>query len=112
MANIAFIHVDDGECNKLFCTDMIEHGRLNPWLLALRLCITAFVLNITRSEYDQLKKKGSVSEYFSDTQNKFDFLTQVTFVAAVALDTKHKASDYCLIFYALNFFIVLVVFTY
>jgi hypothetical protein len=30
----------------------------------------------------------------------------------VALDTKHKASDWCLIFYALNFFLVLVVFTY
>jgi hypothetical protein len=65
-----------------------------------------------REEFTQYKKKGSLKEYFRETQNMFDFGVQVTFVAAVALDTQQVASDQCLILYALNFVCVAVVYTY
>jgi hypothetical protein len=65
-----------------------------------------------KDEFAQYKKKGSLSEYFSETQNFYDTGVQLTYIAALALDTHHTASDWCCVMYALNFVCVLVVFTY
>jgi hypothetical protein len=67
-----FIHVTDGSCDELICTDAIPLGRLNYWLLALRAALGLFVLSIMKDEFAQFKKKGSLSEYYSETQNFYD----------------------------------------
>jgi hypothetical protein len=112
IVNVLYIHVGVDDCPDYFCLSTLSSGRNNYWLIALRSLISLFVLNIMREEFTQYKKKGSMKEYFAEIQNIFDFGVQVTFVVAASLDTQQVASDWCLIFYALNFFCVSVVYTY
>jgi hypothetical protein len=65
-----------------------------------------------KDEFAQLLKKESMADYFSDVQNVWDSLVQISFIAAVSLDTNNACSDYCLIMYAINFFCVFVMFSY
>jgi hypothetical protein len=51
-------------------------------------------------------------DYFTDAQNIWDCLVQVSFIAAVSLDLDYSCSDACLIMYAINFFCVFVMFSY
>lgn len=64
--NIIFIHVVDGDCDQYVCFNQISNGRLNSWLLALRVCLGLFVLKIMKEEFQQLMKKESVWDYCTE----------------------------------------------